>query len=124
MLSSGTRLWPPARTLPSWPTSASTASAFSTVAGRWYSKAGGFMAASSRKRAPEGDPRPHSGTVIVHQSLSVGQEEADMKAIGRRRGTLLGLVLLVALAGAGCGGDNEEEEATPAQDASAPQLEG
>jgi polar amino acid transport system substrate-binding protein len=46
-----------------------------------------------------------------------------MKAIGRRRGALLGLVLLVALAGAGCGGDNEEE-ATPAQDASAPQLEG
>ena len=46
-----------------------------------------------------------------------------MKAIGRRRGALLGLVLLVALAGAGCGGDNEEE-ATPAQDASAPRLEG
>src|SRR5215217_9015037 len=59
MLSSGTRLWPPARTLPSGPTSASTASASSTVAGRWYSKAGGFMAASSRKRAPEGgSPAP------------------------------------------------------------------
>ena len=53
--------------------------------------------------------RPHSGTAIVHQSLSVGQEEADMKAIEWRRGALLGLVLLVALAGAGCGGDNDEE---------------
>src|ERR687887_441072 len=52
MLSSGTRLCPPARTLPSWPTSASAARASATVAGRWYSNAGGFIPASSPLPCP------------------------------------------------------------------------
>src|SRR6266545_3834042 len=51
MFSTGTRLWPPASTLPSPPTSASTASASGTVAGRWYVKAGGFMGGHFRSGA-------------------------------------------------------------------------
>ncbi len=43
MFSTGTRLWPPASTLPSAPTSASTVSASVTVDGRWYSNGGGFI---------------------------------------------------------------------------------
>src|SRR5205085_11689670 len=42
-LSSGTRLWPPASTLASSPSSASSASASSRVVGAWYSNGGGFI---------------------------------------------------------------------------------
>src|SRR6478752_9339036 len=42
MLRIGMRLWPPARTLPSCPTSARTATASATLRGAWWTKGEGF----------------------------------------------------------------------------------
>jgi polar amino acid transport system substrate-binding protein len=53
----------------------------------------------------------------------VGYEEEAMKAVGWRRGTLLGLVLLVALAAAGCGGDGDDEGSGAQTGGGAAQLE-
>jgi polar amino acid transport system substrate-binding protein len=61
------------------------------------------MAASSRKLATEWRKNGYRSPQSV-----VGDEEEPMKAVGPRRGALLGLVLLVALFGAGCGGGDDD----------------
>src|SRR4029453_9881620 len=104
MLSSGTRLWPPASTLPSWPTSASSDSASATVLGRWYSNTGGFIARIISQAGNGGSQERISFTTVPW----VGDMRRDTMKAGRwRGGALLGLGLAVVLVAAGCGSDDD-----------------
>ena len=90
MLSTGMRLCPPASTLPSWPTSPSTATASSTVRGAWCTNGPGFTCSILPVRGSWGKapPRPGGRGPRAGRWWSVrGGGRGRGRARRRRRGT-------------------------------------
>src|SRR5438876_199117 len=77
-LSSGTRLWPPASTLASSPSSASSESASSRVVGAWYSNGGGFIDVPFA-RGERALPQPEDSFWGARQGIDV-----DAERVGER----------------------------------------